>query len=48
MMRPTPVAVARVAAWLNGLGDRGMALAPVSALALAPAEPALKVTERLH
>ena len=45
-MRPTPVAVARIAAWLNGLGERGMALAPVSALALAPAEPSLKVTER--
>jgi polysaccharide deacetylase 2 family uncharacterized protein YibQ len=38
VMRPTPVAVARIAAWSVGVADRGLALAPVSALALAPAD----------
>jgi uncharacterized protein len=46
VMRPTPVAVARIAAWSNGLTDRGLALAPVSALALPPSETPLKLTER--
>jgi hypothetical protein len=46
VMLPTPVAVARIAAWSNGLVDRGMALAPVSALVVPPAEPAMKVSER--
>lgn len=47
VMRPTPVAVARIAAWSNGLADRGLTLAPVSALALPPAEtPAVKLSER--
>jgi polysaccharide deacetylase 2 family uncharacterized protein YibQ len=46
VMRPTPVAVARIAAWSNGLTDRGLALAPVSALAMPPADGLVKVTER--
>ncbi|MSP01174.1 MAG: divergent polysaccharide deacetylase family protein [Acetobacteraceae bacterium] len=46
VMRPTPVAVARIAAWTNGLADRGLALAPVSALAVAPAGPPVKLSER--
>jgi polysaccharide deacetylase 2 family uncharacterized protein YibQ len=46
VMRPTPVTVARVAAWCNGLADRGLALAPVSALALPPANGAVKLSER--
>ncbi len=48
VMRPTPIAVARIAAWTNGLTDRGLALAPVSALALAPEDAPIKVTERTH
>ena len=48
VMRPTPIAVARIAAWTNGLTDRGLALAPVSALALAPEDAPLKMTERMH
>ena len=46
VMRPTPVAVARIAAWASGLADRGLILAPVSALSLAPAEAPVKVSER--
>jgi hypothetical protein len=45
-MRPTPVAVARIAAWTNGLADRGLALAPVSALAIPPSDVPVKLTER--
>ena len=48
VMRPTPIAVARIAAWSNGLTERGLALAPVSALALAPEEAPITVTERTH
>jgi polysaccharide deacetylase 2 family uncharacterized protein YibQ len=33
---PTPVAVARIAAWASGLMDRGLILAPVSALVRPP------------
>jgi polysaccharide deacetylase 2 family uncharacterized protein YibQ len=47
-MRPTPVAVARIAAWTNGLTDRGLVLAPASALAVAPAGMPVKLTERDH
>jgi polysaccharide deacetylase 2 family uncharacterized protein YibQ len=36
IMRPTPVAVARLAAWTNGMAARGVALAPVSNLGLPP------------
>lgn len=46
VMQPTPVAVARIAAWTNGLADRGLALAPVSALALPPPDGTAKLTER--
>jgi hypothetical protein len=46
VMLPTPVAVARIAAWSNGLVNRGLALAPVSALILPPADPRVKLTER--
>jgi polysaccharide deacetylase 2 family uncharacterized protein YibQ len=47
VMRPTPVAVARIAAWSNGLADRGLALAPVSALVLPPAAGGgVKLSER--
>lgn len=46
VMRPTPVAVARIAAWSNGLVDRGLALAPVSSLVLPPADPVVKLSER--
>jgi uncharacterized protein len=46
VMRPTPVAVARIVAWSNGLVDRGLALAPVSALVLPPTDPAVKLSER--
>ena len=46
VMRPAPVAVAMLAAWYNGLADRGLALAPVSALAMPPADGAVKVSER--
>jgi uncharacterized protein len=46
VMRPTPVAVARVAAWSNGLADRGLALAPVSAVVLPPAGGPVKLSER--
>jgi polysaccharide deacetylase 2 family uncharacterized protein YibQ len=46
VMRPTPVAVARIAAWSSGLADRGLALAPVSALVLPPAETPVKLSEK--
>lgn len=46
VMRPTPVAVARLAAWSNGLADRGLALVPVSALALPPADNPEKLSEQ--
>ena len=46
VMRPTPVAVARIAAWSNGLADRGLALAPASAVVLPPAGGAVKLSER--
>jgi polysaccharide deacetylase 2 family uncharacterized protein YibQ len=46
VMRPTPVAVARILAWSNGLTDRGLALAPVSALAQPPVEAPVKLSER--
>jgi hypothetical protein len=47
VMRPTPVTVARLTAWCNGLANRGLALAPVSALAMPPpAEAAVKLSER--
>jgi polysaccharide deacetylase 2 family uncharacterized protein YibQ len=46
VMSPTPVAVARIAAWTNGLADRGLALAPVSALILPPAGKPVKLSER--
>ena len=51
MMRPTPVALIRTAAWAYGLAERGIVLTPVSALALPPkdapqASARLKVTER--
>jgi uncharacterized protein len=46
VMLPTPVAVARVAAWSNGLVDRGLALAPVSALVVPPAQPTVRLSER--
>ena len=48
VMRPTPVTVARVAAWTNGLADRGLALAPVSALALPPVDVPVKLSERVQ
>ena len=46
VMRPTPVTVARIAAWSNGLTDRGLTLAPVSSLALPPADMPVKLSER--
>ncbi len=46
VMRPLPVTVARIAAWSSGLADRGLALAPVSALALPPADVPVKLSER--
>jgi polysaccharide deacetylase 2 family uncharacterized protein YibQ len=46
VMRPTPIAVARIAAWSNGLVNRGLALAPVSSLVLPPADPAVRLSER--
>jgi len=46
VMRPTPVAVARIAAWCSGLVNRGFALAPVSALAMPPADGPVKLSER--
>jgi uncharacterized protein len=46
VMRPTPVAISRIAAWSNGLVARGLALAPVSSLALPPADPAVRLSER--
>jgi polysaccharide deacetylase 2 family uncharacterized protein YibQ len=46
VMRPTPVAVTRVAVWANALADRGLALAPVSALALPPVKAPVKLSER--
>lgn len=36
---PRPVTLARIEAWTNGLGNRGLALAPVSALVNAPVKP---------
>jgi len=36
---PRPVTIERIAAWANGLMDKGLALAPVSALARPPADP---------
>ena len=48
VMRPTPVAVARIAMWCNGLAARGLALAPASALAMPPADVAVKLSEREH
>jgi polysaccharide deacetylase 2 family uncharacterized protein YibQ len=48
VMRPTPVAVARIAAWTNGLADRGMTLAPASALAVAPVDAPVKLSEGVH
>ena len=46
--RPAPVVVARIAAWSLRLAERGAALAPVSALTIAPVEPVIRVTERAH
>jgi polysaccharide deacetylase 2 family uncharacterized protein YibQ len=46
VMRPTPVTIARIAAWSNGLADRGLALAPASALVIPPAGAAVKLSER--
>ena len=46
VMRPTPVTVARIAAWSNGLADRGLALTPVSAVVLPPTSGAVKLSER--
>ena len=46
VMRPTPVTVARIATWSNGLADRGMALAPVSAVMLPPSGGPVKLSER--
>jgi polysaccharide deacetylase 2 family uncharacterized protein YibQ len=47
VMRPTPIAVARIAAWSNGLAGRGLTMAPVSALVMPPAETvAVKLSER--
>jgi polysaccharide deacetylase 2 family uncharacterized protein YibQ len=47
VMRPTPVAVARIAAWSNGLAGRGLTMAPVSALVMPPAETvAVKLSGR--
>lgn len=46
VLRPTPVTLARVAAWANGLADRGVALAPVSALVLPPVDETMRVSER--
>jgi uncharacterized protein len=37
---PSPVVVRHIAAWTNGLLDRGLALAPVSALAVPPSDVA--------
>jgi len=46
VMRPTQVAVARILAWSNGLEDRGLTLAPVSALVQPPANTPVKLSER--
>lgn len=46
VMRPTPMAVARLAAWCSGLANRGFALTPVSTLAMPPADTAVKLSER--
>jgi uncharacterized protein len=46
VMQPSPVAVARIAAWSNGLTDRGLVLAPVSALVLPPVGAPVKLSER--
>lgn len=35
--QPRPVTVDRIAAWTNGLADKGIILAPITAIALAPA-----------
>ncbi len=45
-LRPAPVTVARIAAWSSGLLDRGLALAPASALAQPPVDESIKVSER--
>jgi hypothetical protein len=46
VLRPTPLAVQRIAAWSNGLAARGLALAPVSAMVMPPAGGPVKLTER--
>jgi len=46
VMRPTPSVVAGITAWSNGLTDRGLTLAPVSALTIPPADKPVKLTER--
>ncbi len=46
VMRPMPVTIGRIAAWSNGLVDRGLTLAPVSALVLPPGDAAVKLSER--
>jgi uncharacterized protein len=46
VMLPTPVAIARIAAWSNGLVNRGLTLAPISALVVPPADAAVKLSER--
>ncbi|HUN41802.1 MAG TPA: divergent polysaccharide deacetylase family protein [Acetobacteraceae bacterium] len=38
---PSPIVVQHIAAWANGLMDRGLVLAPVSALVRAPAQVAV-------
>lgn len=37
--QPRSVTIARIAAWANGLADRGITLAPVTSIALPPAMP---------
>jgi polysaccharide deacetylase 2 family uncharacterized protein YibQ len=44
--RPTPVVVAGIAAWSNRLVEHGLTLAPVSALAVPPADKPVKLSER--
>ena len=46
VLRPAPVALARIAAWANGLADRGVVLAPVSALVMPPVDEAVRISER--
>lgn len=36
--QPRPVTIERIAAWTNGLADKGITLAPVTAIALLPAQ----------